>query len=85
MLFTVFDPATRRVTHHRMADDHQVVLMMLHAGEAALLGRHVPFDELVPEVSTDFVITNPAAEPQWVPPIVAATTGSDDPIRNQLA
>lgn len=71
--FTVFDPVSRRVTSHKFASDAQSVLAMIFAGEAALVGRHVPFDEAVPDGS-EFVVENPDAAEKWAPPI------SDQPL-----
>lgn len=48
ILFTVFDPATRAVLSHKSVSHSDMVGYSIPNGAAALVGRHIPFDEPVP-------------------------------------
>jgi len=53
--FTVFDASSRVVLSHKWASHADQVSPMIPAGAFALIGRHVPYDELVPD-GVEFVI-----------------------------
>lgn len=72
ILFTVFDPATRAVLSHKSVSHLEMVGYQIPNGLATLVGRHVPFDELVPEGIEIIVPADPDLAPM-LPPISIET------------
>lgn len=63
ILITVFDPQTRKVLSHKSVSHADMVLVSLHEGTNAVVGRWIPYDELVPE-RVDFFLTGNEPAPR---------------------
>lgn len=67
ILITVFDPLTRKVLSHKSVSHADMVLVSLYQGTQAVVGKWIPYDELVPE-GVDFFLDGNEPVPQLPEP-----------------